>query len=131
MFSVREVPNLLENTPKSSKRSNSRITEKSTHVKPDKEAPKVLEHTQSIRASQQPKTNGKKLEESTGTEKDLVESQVMLPNEGLQPSGPKQSSKIRSGKGKEKMTSLQQAMMQHAHGIYSRRLTTALTPADF
>ena len=71
MFSVREVPNLLENTPKSSKGSNSLITEtRSTHVNQDKEVPKVLEHTQSIRASQpgnkgpnatsQPKTIGKK-----------------------------------------------------------------------
>ena len=57
------------------------------------------------------------MEESTGTEKDLVQSQVELPYEGPRPSGPKQSSKIRSGKGKEKIASKRATLAKRAEVV--------------
>ena len=41
----------------------------------------------------------------------------MLPNEGMQPSGPTQSSKIRSGKGKEKIASKKATLAKRAEVV--------------
>ena len=99
-FSVKEVPKLLENTPNKSKVSLSPSSSNlSTHVNPDKEVPEVSEHFSSITASSTaqhsnpaaPNKKGKFLEESSRTEKDLVQNPVVLPYEGSRPSGPQKS----------------------------------------
>ena len=95
---------MLENTPKKSTVSVSPSSSNfSIYVNPDKEIPKVSKHFSSITASpaaqhSSPASTIKmgEMEQSVITEKDLVQNQVVLQYEGVDPTGQQKCLKPKS-----------------------------------